>query len=231
MTSVLDNPVWNALNGAHAHFSEGADLVKRYLPAVCPFGAVASEALTADGPKPAAWVQLVELLGPQASLLLTERPKSIPPGWQLVAAIPGLQMIATSALTDKPDPEAEPLGAEDVAEMLDLVARTQPGPFLPRTYELGGYLGLRSGGRLIAMAGQRMRPAGWSEISAVCTDPSVRGLGLGRRLVSAVSHTIRQRGETPFLHAAASNLNAIRLYAAMGFEVRRDVTFAVLKTP
>jgi hypothetical protein len=41
------------------------------------------------------------------------------------------------------DPEAVSLGAADVPEMLELTARTKPGPFLPRTFELGPYLGIR----------------------------------------------------------------------------------------
>jgi hypothetical protein len=78
-----------------------------------------------------------------------------------------------------PAPDAARLGAADVPEILDLIDRTQPGPFRRRTVELGTYLGLRSAdGRLIAMAGERLHPAGWTEISAVCTDPAHRRKGL-----------------------------------------------------
>ncbi|WP_308206707.1 GNAT family N-acetyltransferase [Paractinoplanes hotanensis] len=106
--------------------------------------------------------------------------------------------------------------------MLDLVARARPGPFGPRTREPGTYLGIRREGALVAMAGERMRPPGWAEISAVCTDPAFRGQGLAARLIRAA---VRERGETPFLHAAGTNTGAIRLYLAMGFQHRRDINF------
>lgn len=130
-----------------------------------------------------------------------------------------------------PHPEAVRLGPADVPEMLDLVARTRPGPFEPRTVELGTYLGVRRGGALVAMAGERLRPPGWSEISGVCTDESVRGQGLGGGLVRAVAHEIGQRGETPFLHAAASNTGAVRLYESLGFALRRRTVFLAALVP
>jgi ribosomal protein S18 acetylase RimI-like enzyme len=145
--------------------------------------------------------------------------------------LPGVQMIATDALESRPDPEALLLGSGDVEEMLDLVARTKPGPFLPNTYELGTYLGLRREGALVAMAGERMHPEGWTEISAVCTDPAFRGQGLAARLIRAVAHVIRDRGERPFLHTAANNVNAIRLYESMGFVLRRSLVFYSARTP
>ncbi|WP_442874812.1 GNAT family N-acetyltransferase [Amycolatopsis sp. NBC_00345] len=123
------------------------------------------------------------------------------------------------------------LGEADVPEMLDLVARAQPGPFLPRTVFLGTYLGIRHEGALVAMAGERLHPPGWTEISAVCTDPAFRGRGLAARLVRAVGAGIRARGETPFLHAAASNVNAIRLYESLGFRLRREMIFSALQVP
>lgn len=115
--------------------------------------------------------------------------------------------------------------------MLDLVALTQPGPFLPRTVELGRYLGIRHEGRLIAMAGERLRPPGWTEISAVCTHPDHRGRGLAGLLIRAVAAGIRERGDVPFLHAAADNIQAIRLYESMGFVLRREPVFIGLRTP
>jgi predicted GNAT family acetyltransferase len=115
--------------------------------------------------------------------------------------------------------------------MLDLVARTEPGPFRKRTIELGTYLGIRRDGRLIAMAGERLHPPGWTEISAVCTDPGYRGHGLATRLVRAVAAGIRARGETPFLHAAADNTYAIRMYERLGFTLRRTTTFRAVRIP
>ncbi len=102
---------------------------------------------------------------------------------------------------------------------------------IARTVELGTYLGLRRDGKLIAMAGERLHPPGFTEISAVCTDAAFRGQGLATRLVRAVAAGIRRRGETPFMHAAATNTNAIRLYESIGFHIRRRTVFAMLTAP
>jgi predicted GNAT family acetyltransferase len=115
--------------------------------------------------------------------------------------------------------------------MTALVERTKPGPFLPRTIELGTYLGIRDAdGSLVAMAGERMRPTGYTEISAVCTAPEVRGKGLASRLIRAIAHGIRERGETPFLHTSSDN-PAQRLYAAMGFTLTRSVPLEIIRIP
>ncbi|MCO8270323.1 GNAT family N-acetyltransferase [Actinoplanes sp. TRM 88003] len=215
--AVLDNPVWTAL----LHDSSRAEVrgrAARYLPDVSPFVAVAGAA------DPAAWADLAELTGPGAEVWMPAAPVGAGPGWERTGGGVGLQLTGED-LAAAADPEAVLLTEADVPEMLDLVARTRPGPFGPRTRELGTYLGFRREGALVAMAGERMRPPGWSEISAVCTDPAFRGQGLANRLVRAVAAAIRERGDTPFLHVAGSNPDAIRLYRAMGFRHRRDINF------
>ncbi len=123
------------------------------------------------------------------------------------------------------------LGADDVTDMLELVALARPGPFAPATWELGGYVGVRRGGRLVAMAGERMRPVGWAEISAVATHPDHRRQGLGELLVRVVAAGIRARDEQPLLHVSVDNVSAIRLYEAMGFVGRRTVRFLSVQVP
>ena len=152
-----------------------------------------------------------------------------PGGWVPEGVVAGVQLVATDALRTAPADDAFVVGAADAAEAMDLVLRTEPGPFRPRTYELGTYLGLHRDGRLVALAGERLHPAGWTEISAVCTDPAYRRQGLASRLVRGVGAGIRARGETPFLHTGAANTRAIDLYLAMGFELRREVEFAALR--
>ena len=125
----------------------------------------------------------------------------------------------------------EGLGEADGPAMLDLARRTRPGPFEERTRELGSFFGARDGDALVAMAGERLHPPGWTEISAVCTDESHRGRGLGRALMELVIAGIRERGETPFLHVIAENENAIRLYERMGFGVRRELRITVFSPP
>jgi len=178
----------------------------------------------ADPPEPASWVDLAELAGPGAEVAVAGPVPAEHPGSELVAEIPGVQLVDVS-LRAEPNPESARLTAADVPEILDLIARTRPAPFRPRTIELGTYLGIRQDRALVAMAGERMRSPGWTEISAVCTDPAYRGRGLATSLVRAVAAGIRARGETPFLHTAASNAPAIRLYESIGFRLRRRTTF------
>jgi ribosomal protein S18 acetylase RimI-like enzyme len=218
---VLDNPAWAALTGPHAHFAERFGRAARYHRDVAPFYAVCDE----DDPR--AWADLAALVGPGGTASVrgvTEAPE----GWEIVHTGHGVQLVDTS-LRAEPDPEAVRLGPDDVPEILDLVARTEPGPYLPRTVELGTYLGIRHQGRLIALAGERLHPPGWTEISAVCTDPSYRGRGLATRLVRAVAAGIKERGERPFLHAVATNANAIRLYESIGFTLRARTAFSLVQ--
>jgi ribosomal protein S18 acetylase RimI-like enzyme len=224
----LDRAAWASLTGPHAHLAEGQGRARRYRPDLSPFAAVSSP----DDER--AWVDLQLLHGPEQVVLLAGVPgftHSVPSTWSVEAVIPGVQLVATPEHRSQPDDEAVVIGPEDAAEAADLVARTEPGPFRPNTYQLGTYLGLRRDGRLVALAGERLHPPGWSEISAVCTDPDHRRQGLATRLVRAVGHLIRQRGETPFLHTSASNTRAIELYLSIGYELRREVEFAALRTP
>jgi predicted GNAT family acetyltransferase len=129
------------------------------------------------------------------------------------------------------DPDLVRLTQTDVPEMLELISRTTPGPFAARTIDMGDYFGIRDQGQLVAMAGERFRPPGYTEISAVCTTPQFRGRGLATRLVLAVAHGIRQRGATPFLHVASTNAAAIKLYESLGFKPRRVIEVESVQPP
>ncbi|WP_328335098.1 MULTISPECIES: GNAT family N-acetyltransferase [unclassified Streptomyces] len=220
----LDDPVRTALTGPHAGFARSRGRVLCYPAGVAPWYAVP------EAPDAADWADVAALAGPGGVVTLTAFRESPPDDWEVTFHAPGVQLV-DDGVAAAPDPEAVRLGPADVPEMLALVERTRPGPFLPRTVELGTYLGIRHEGRLVAMAGERMRPPGWSEISAVCTDESVRGQGIGTRLIQALSHEIRERGETPFLHAAESNTNAVRLYESLGFRLRRRPEFLSALVP
>ncbi|MFE9767568.1 GNAT family N-acetyltransferase [Streptomyces sp. NPDC005808] len=220
----LDNPALGALTGPHAHFAERRGRVLRYPLDVSPWMALP------DDPGADDWADLANLVGPGGDAMLAGYTGQTPDGWEVTFSLEGVQLV-DDGIAAAPDPEAVRLGPADVPEMLDLVERTRPGPFLPRTVELGTYLGIRRNGALIAMAGERLHPPGWTEISAVCTDPDFRGEGLATRLILAVAHGIRERGETPFLHTAANNTNAIRLYEALGFRLRRSTLFSAARVP
>ncbi|WP_327004650.1 GNAT family N-acetyltransferase [Dactylosporangium sp. NBC_01737] len=221
---ILDNPVWAALGGPHRRFAERVGDAARYQTDVAPFITVA------PGAGPAVWADVAALAGAGEVVTITGTAPAPPEHWEVVMEAGGVQLLDVS-LDARPDPEAVELTAADVPEILDLVERTQPGPYRRRTIELGTYLGIRRDGRLIALAGERLHPPGWTEISAVCTDAAHRGQGLATRLVRAVAHGIRARGEHPFLHAAATNTNAIRLYESIGFELRRRTTFRAVRVP
>lgn len=218
---VLDRPVPASLAGPHARFARRLGRAVRYDPEVAPFTALD------DPADPQAWRDAAGLLGP-GERLSVQGMAEWPPEWSAVFSAEGVQMVG-HGVRPRPEPEAVALGPADVPEILELIARTKPGPFLPRTVELGTYLGIRRGGELVAMAGERLHPPGWTEISAVCTSPEYRGQGLAGRLIRAVAAGIVARGETPFLHALASNTNAVRLYRELGFELRRTVRFTQLE--
>ncbi|MFD4245316.1 GNAT family N-acetyltransferase [Streptomyces sp. NPDC058525] len=229
---ILDNPVWASLSGPHASFAErtartgtgpSAAGAARYPSDVSPFAALA------DPADPDSWAELHGLIGDGGTAGLAGG-LTPPADWETVASLHGVQLVDT-ALRAEPAPEAVWLGPRDVPEILALIELTKPGPFLARTVELGTYLGIRHRGRLIAMAGERLRPPGWTEISAVCTHPDHQGRGLATRLVRAVAAGIRERGDVPFLHTAASNTTAIRLYESIGFTLRSRPSFLAVRAP
>ncbi|MGU3434934.1 GNAT family N-acetyltransferase [Actinomycetes bacterium M1A6_2h] len=223
--SDLDTPVRSALEGAHSRFCVTRGRVAAYQRDVAPF--VAHPLVMTD----VDWSDLAVIGGPGVTLPLIELENAEPPnGWRFVSRF-GLVQMTGEKFEAAPEPDAQRLSRQDVPDILDLVARTKPGPFLDRTIELGTYLGIRRGGRLIAMAGERMHPGDWTEISAVCTDPQYRGEGLATRLMRAVAAGIVSRGETPFLHASASNVDAVRLYTQLGFALRKESVMTIVQTP
>jgi ribosomal protein S18 acetylase RimI-like enzyme len=221
---LLDNSIYSALTGPHAHLAQRRGNALRYPVDMSPFMALP------ERPDEADWADLAALAGPDARVTLSGPVVEPPDGWEVVLRVPLLQFV-DDGIAAAPDEEAVRLGRADVPEMLELAERTKPGPFLPRTIEMGTYLGIRRNGRLVAMAGERLHPPGWTEISGVCTEPEWRGKGLGTRLLLAVAAGIRERGETSFLHVLTSNTSAIRLYEALGFRLRLRTANVVLTQP
>lgn len=219
----LDRPVWATLTYA-PHLAEGSDRAKRFRRDVNLFAAASDDS-------PASLAALAGLVRDDGIVFLLQVPAiRVPDGLVTVREAQGVQLLAARSI------EAEPgkdqilvLGDADAGEMLALATLTQPGPFLSRTHTMGRFVGIRIDGQLVAMAGERMRFPGFTEVSGVCTHPDFQGRGLGRRLSSVVAHAIQQRGEQPFLHAWASNTAAIALYEKLGFQHRTAVQVAVLK--
>ena len=222
--SSLDRPVWASLSTTHSALSTGDALARRYLREVSPFASARDD----TAPSLAALAALVQP-GEQAFLL--QVPEIVtPPGIRAMSPGKGVQMIAVRSVGQgAAQGDIEELADTDAAEMLALAKLTQPGPFLTRTHTMGRFIGIRIGGRLAAMAGERFRFPGYTEVSAVCTHPDFRGRGLARRLSATVAAAIEARGERPFLHAWRTNRAAISLYELLGFELRTEVNVAVLE--
>ena len=227
---VLDNPVWHALGGPHTTVAEHFGLASRYVPDVSVFAALPDEV----GPE--AWDALRELVGPGGTAILAFRDVAPPDEWIVQFVMPCRQMWLRGDLGEShsgaPAQSFERLGAADVPEMLELVKRTRPGPFSTRTVELGAYLGVRDERKeLVSMAGERLHPPGFVEISGVCTDDAHRGRGLASQLVRTLVGGIRARDETPILHLTIENEGAYRVYSDLGFETRRAVDVISVQAP
>ena len=223
MTDPLDRPIWHALAGRQAAFAMGGGLARRFDPGVEPFVACVDDGDAALG-------AVAGLLGPGDAVLFLQRGDTpVPPGCREVERGLGVQMVAERFEASTPPPGIIALGDSDAREMVGLARLTKPGPFRRRTHRLGGFFGVRDeGGRLLAMAGERLKIEGMSEVSGVCTHPQARGRGLAEMLSRHVASEIVRRGETPFLHAYASNANAIRLYQRLGFVLRCEVEALVV---
>lgn len=214
----LDCTAWSALNGRHAPFAVVCGGARRYDPAYGVFAAVGDRS-------DASLVSLAALVAEQGDVALLEAdPPSQIPGVAIVSQDLGVQMVAAE-LTPGPrlDFEIIALSEADAPAMRTLTALTEPGPFFARTHQLGDFFGVKLDGTLIAMAGERMKPEGFTEVSGVCTHPDHRGRGYAGALMRHVATRIVARGETPFLHAYAKNRGAIALYETLGFTLRREV--------
>jgi predicted GNAT family acetyltransferase len=219
--SELDRPVWASLQH-QPHWGIGDDRARRFKPEINRFAATPSD----EAECLAALAALV-CAGDDTVYLLQATGIHVPPDLEVIRQARGVQLVATRRL--EPDESVEVLGDADAAEMLALATLTEPGPFFARTHTMGRFIGVRIQGRLAAMAGERMRFPGHTEVSGVCTHPDFRGRGLARRLSSAVTAGIQRRGEQPFLHAWTANTAAIALYHGLGFVQSAMVNVAVLR--
>ena len=211
----LDNPFWTCLATRHAHLAQGDALARRYPPQVSVLAGVAQGAPA----NVAALTSLVDV-GEEIVLAGVDIPK-LPSGWETLHT-----MRLTQMLRPERTPLAEgdgivtTLGPSDVSEMAALVELTHPGPFRPRTIELGTYIGIRERGRLVAMAGERTWIGDFREVSAICTHPDAQRRGHARALIGRVVNRMLRAGQTPYLHVDSTNAVAIDVYRRLGF-VRR----------
>lgn len=216
----LDCPIWSAATSKQTGFASAGALARRYRDDVSPFAAAADESAEAVA-------ALAALARPNDDMSLLERAPPAPPaGIDLKMRAAGVQMVARAITAGGERIAYDALGDADAAEMLALATLTRPGPFRAATHTLGRFIGVRVGGALVAMAGERLRMDGFVEVSGVCTRPEHRGKGYAAALSRAVAQRILDEGDTPFLHAYAANTGAIHLYRALGFAHRCDVIHA-----
>lgn len=223
MSHPLDRPVWSALTGRQSALSLQHGAALRFAPqyglfAATPDASASSHADLAALVQAQGDVALVEAEPPPPIAGLTVRSQAL--CWQMVAETPNP--------VGEPAFAFAPLTAADAPQMLELATMTAPGPFFVRTHELGRFVGVKVGGQLVAMAGERMQPPGFTEVSGVCTHPDHRGRGYAAGLMLEVAARIRARGEVPFLHSYAHNTGAIALYQALGFEFRCELVMTTL---
>lgn len=219
---VLDRPLWHALSGQQRDLAHGDARALRVDPAIGPFGAARDLGEEAQR----ALAALARGLGPLAQV---EREEVAPaPGTTVVASAPLVQMVCAVPRMHRDHPAVELLSRADMAEMAILAEATEPGPWAPETIRYGAFYGIRERGRLVAMAGERMRPGGHAEVSGVCTDPAWRGKGLAAALIGRVMLGFAERDEVPFLHVHRDNAGAIALYERLGFAIRCPMTVTVI---
>jgi len=220
---VLDRPAISTLTGRQKHLAVHRGGAIRMHP---DFGLFAGT--LDDSPESLAELgALVREMGTVGLVELTTPPA--PPGTQVVSSSLCLQMVADSVAPAWDVAfDMLPLGDADAAEMLALATLTKPGPFFSRTHQLGDFIGVRVDGQLVAMAGQRMRPDGYTEASGVCVHPEHRGKGYAARLLREVTATILATGEKAFLHSYADNTTAIGLYESLGYRGRAEVMFTIV---
>ncbi len=205
MPHSLDRPVWSALTTRQAAIALGDQRARRFAPDMGMFAAACDESAES-------LAALARFEGPIC--LMEPAGAALPAGLSVVSADVCYQMVAVTVAS--------------VCEPAGLAALTRPGPFFARTNRLGRFIGVRQAGRLVAMAGERMQPAGFTEVSGVCTHPDWRGLGLARALIGTVAGRILERQDVPFLHTYARNVGAIALYEQLGFRLRREMVMTVL---
>lgn len=218
---MLDNPIWSALTTAHAHFAEGDGLARRYPQAVTPLAGLAEQS-------PEAYEALAQVVpvGGQVGFFRDVLPDP-PDGWVAVYRT-SMHQMHCSRLRPAGNGTIEVLGPADVPAMAELVQATDPGPFGPRTIEFGTFYGIRDQGRLVAMAGERIHPGRYAEVSAVCTHPDYRGRGYAAALVTAVTRGMVARGDLPMLHVRCDN-PAVRVYEQVGYTTERPLELLIVR--
>jgi GNAT superfamily N-acetyltransferase len=246
MIHLLDNPVWNALNSGNKDLAEGNERAKYFPKDIAPFVGLKD---TSQGD-----FDVLHDHSPAGTVAAVVTPEdiAIPEPWSLILETKLLQMVcdnpAKPAARNPAFPAGNPasplklapstafaynlvpLETHHIPAMIALTKLTNPGPFYTRTIEFGNYTGIFNADQLIAMAGYRLQPTPFIEISAVCTHPDHLGKGFAAALILHLAGLIRANGGIPFLHSRTDNERAIKLYERLGFVNRRQMTINIIKS-
>ncbi len=224
MDHILDNPAWNALISGNHQLSNGDEEVKYFDREISPFAGLKEN--STDN-----FSKLYELIQHDSPIaFVTAAETQIPDQWKVLHQISAFQMVYNQqAVPAGVNMDLTLLNEENVPEMLALTQLTKPGPFAAETIKLGHYQGIFEDGKLVAMAGQRLHPSPYAEISAVCTHPEYLGKGYARQLLLSQVQRIKAKSEIPFLHVRNDNERAIKVYESLGFSKRKEVFFYFLQ--
>jgi len=217
---VLDNPVWYALQTTHRPFAEGTASVQRYPKGTLQFLGCASPA-TAD------LNEIIPWTAPGEKLIIIGELPSLPANWTLLRELECTQMICEKAVPPSAEKKSIPVALtnDDRTDMMELITLVQPGFFFKNTPDLGRYYGIREGEKLVAVAGERTRISGWTEVSAVCTHPEHTGKGYAQQLVTHIVNSNIENGTKLYLHLLTTNERARKVYELLGFIETRAISF------
>jgi ribosomal protein S18 acetylase RimI-like enzyme len=223
----LDNIIWQALTTRQTEFAQAHEDARRFMPEIGPLAGCRE-------PGEKGYKAFAGLVSPGGTIaIFLDVPYQPLRGWSVVGGATLMQMVHHGGLVEDPPAASLPpiveLDDADSAEMVALATLTKPGPFGPRTHELGNFFGIRRQGKLVAMAGERMKVPGYTEVSAVCTHPEHNGHGYAAALMTRVMQGIVGRGEVPCLHVRGDNVRAIEIYKRLGFQERKSGHFVVLR--
>jgi len=217
MKHILDRPIWSALQTDHADLALRLGRAWRYPATIGPFAAAADlskESMDDLARMPVA-DEMIALFEPDDI--------PIPKGMTSLGYFSLHQMVAGKRLPLLHDPKVSDLTEADVPAMMELADLAKPGPFSLEAQRLGAFWGIRVQGKLVAMAGQRMRQPGFVELSGVCTHPEFRGRGFASLLSKYVAGKIASIGRKPYVHVHGTNTAALAFFGGLGFELRKKL--------